>query len=71
MKKGCHVSVRVSDEENIEKAIKKFSRKVKKSGVIEAFRRKLYFRSPGELRREKRRNAQHYLKKKTDKGDKE
>jgi len=53
MAKPIHVEVYVQNG-NIEKAIKRFEKKVKKSGIIEKFLEKRYYEKPSVAKRLKK-----------------
>jgi|TARA_Y100000289_G_scaffold60832_1_gene68226 small subunit ribosomal protein S21 len=57
-----HVEVKVTDQQNIEKAIKKFTRKVKKSGVLEEVRERRYFTKRSVKRRMKKLEKKRLIK---------
>lgn len=52
----AHVERRTG--EGLEKMLKRFRRKLQHSGRLRAYRRKRYFVSKGEARRDKRRRAE-------------
>jgi small subunit ribosomal protein S21 len=57
--------VRIDSEEPLEKAIKRFRRKVEKEGIIREYRRREYFTKPSTLKHEKEKARQRKeLKKK-------
>jgi len=49
-----HVTIVPRENDSIEKTIKKFIRKTKKSGIIEEFRKRLYFEKPSSVNRKRR-----------------
>ena len=49
-----HVEIYVRDQEQFEKMVKKFTRKVKKSGVLEEVRERRYYTKPSVKRRMKK-----------------
>ena len=51
-----HVEVVVYDQEQVERMIKKFSRKVKKSGLLEELRERRFFTKKSVKNRLKRKN---------------
>jgi small subunit ribosomal protein S21 len=57
-----HVEVKVHDQEQIERIIKKFTRKVKKSGVLDEVRERRYFTKPSVKRRKKKLERQRLIK---------
>tara|TARA_R100001082_G_C4303278_1_gene133400 strand:+ start:410 stop:649 length:240 start_codon:yes stop_codon:yes gene_type:complete len=50
-KRGSNVSVRPRRNESPERLIKRFTRKVKKLGLIEEVKRRKHYRKPSEIRR--------------------
>ena len=56
-----HVEVRVHDQEQVERAIKKFTRKVKKSGVLDEVRNRRYYTKPSAKRRAKKLERQRLI----------
>ncbi len=57
-----HVEVKVHDQEQIERIIKKFTRKVKKRGVLDEVRERRYFTKPSVKRRKKKLERQRLIK---------
>jgi small subunit ribosomal protein S21 len=57
-----HVEVQVRDQEQIERMIKKFTRKVKKSGVLDEVRERRYYTKPSVKRRAKKLEKQRLIK---------
>ena len=57
--KPVHVETKVRKDENIERAIKRFTKKVKKERIIDTIREKKYYEKPSEkkARLKKRRKA--------------
>lgn len=53
--KETHVLIIPRENEYIEKAIKKFMRKVKKAGIIDHVRKNQYYEKPSEVRKRKER----------------
>lgn len=49
-----HVEIYIRDQEQFEKMVKKFTRKVKKSGVLEEVRERRYYTKPSVRRRMKK-----------------
>ncbi len=45
--------VRVSEQESIERALKRFKKQVQKAGILSDYRRKKFFESAGERRKRK------------------
>ena len=58
-----HVTVVPKNNEPIEKTIKRFIRKVKKSDVAEEFRKRQYFEKPSMKRRKEKLRREATLKK--------
>ena len=54
MSKPVHVEVIIRDQDQVERMIKKFSRKVKKSGLLEELRERRYHTKKSVKRRLKR-----------------
>tara|TARA_B100000131_G_scaffold307027_1_gene334769 strand:+ start:326 stop:565 length:240 start_codon:yes stop_codon:yes gene_type:complete len=50
-KRGSNVSVRPRRNESPERLIKRFTRKVKKLGLIEEVKRRKHYRKPSEIKR--------------------
>tara|TARA_Y100001970_G_C13727252_1_gene599647 strand:+ start:163 stop:402 length:240 start_codon:yes stop_codon:yes gene_type:complete len=57
-----HVEVKVYDQEQIERMIKKFTRKVKKSGVLDEVRERRHYTKPSVKRRKKKLEKQRLIK---------
>ena len=57
--KPMHVETKVRKDENIERAIKRFTKKVKKERIIDIIRERQYYEKPSEkkARLKKRRKA--------------
>ena len=54
--KTAHVETKVRRDENIERAIKRFTKKVKKEGILDIVRDRMYYEKPSTAkRREKKR----------------
>ena len=62
-----HVEVYVRDQEQIERMIKKFSRKVKKSGILDEVRERRYYTKPSVKRRLKKLEKKRLARKATEK----
>jgi|GEM_PF-506807 len=45
--------VRVAEQENIERALRRFKKQVQKAGILSDYRRKKFFESPSERRKRK------------------
>tara|TARA_R110002072_G_scaffold48518_7_gene132734 strand:+ start:1676 stop:1939 length:264 start_codon:yes stop_codon:yes gene_type:complete len=61
--KESHVTVVPRENQHIEKAIRKFLRKVKKSGIINKVRNNSYYEKPSTKRRRKKKKREKVLKK--------
>ncbi len=57
-----HVEVQVTDQRQIERAIKKFSRKVKKCGVLDEVRKRRHYIKPSVKRRMKKLEKERLIK---------
>jgi small subunit ribosomal protein S21 len=57
-----HVEIYVRDQEQIERMIKKFTRKVKKCGILDEVRERRYFTKPSVKRRKKKLEKQRLIK---------
>jgi small subunit ribosomal protein S21 len=57
--KPIHVETKVRKDENIERAIKRFTKKVKKERILDTARERQYYEKPSEkkVRLKKRRKA--------------
>ena len=62
-----HAEVYVRDQEQIERAIKKFTRKVKKCGILEEVRERRYHTKRSVKRRKKKLEKQRLIKIATEK----
>ena len=62
-KRPANVSVEVRDGQSITSAIKKFMKKVKRSGIIEQYRKSLEYEKPSDKRKRKARRREKVLKK--------
>ena len=67
-KKASHATVVPNDRQPIERAIKKFMRKVKKSGIQELYKRYEYYEKPSEKRKRAARKRRRVLEKLKAKG---
>ena len=54
-----HVEVLVGRNEDPNRAIKRFMRKVKKSGILEECRSRMYFEKPSDKKRRKRAKSKY------------
>jgi len=53
MSKAVNISVRPRRNEPPERLIRRFTRKVKKAGILEEFKKKQRYKKPSEVKREK------------------
>jgi ribosomal protein S21 len=69
MSKGkvCHVEIVIHDQNQVERMIKKFTRKCKKQGLFEELRERRYFKKKSLKMKEKRANKKRLSKKTTQK----
>ena len=65
--KPCHVEIVITDQSQVARMIKKFTRKCKKSGIFEEVRNRRYFKSKSLTRKEKRENKKRLSRKSTQK----
>ena len=65
--KPCHVEIVITDQSQVERMIKKFTRKCKKQGIFEEVRNRRYFKSKSLTRKEKRENKKRLSQKSTQK----
>ena len=65
--KPCHVEIVITDQSQVARMIKKFTRKCKKSGIFEEVRNRRYFKSKSLTRKEKRENKKRLSQKSTQK----
>ena len=57
------VQVQARKNESTENLIKRFTRKVKNAGIIEEYKRKMYYEKPSEARRRKEARRKKVLAK--------
>lgn len=57
-----HVEIQIRDQEQVERMIKKFSRKVKKCGILEEVRERRYFTKKSQKRRMKKLEKQRLIR---------
>ena len=62
-----HVEIKIRDQEQVERMIKKFSRKVKKCGILDEVKDRRLFTKKSDIRRLKRREAKRLAQKATEK----
>ena len=65
--KPCHVEIVITDQSQVARMIKKFTRKCKKEGIFEEARNRRYFKSKSLKRKEKRENKKRLSQKTTQK----
>ncbi len=58
-------TIKVEDNENLEKAIKRFKRMVEKEGIIREFKKREYYEKPSTIQNRKNKTLQRKLLKKT------
>ncbi len=58
-------SIYVDDNENLEKAIKRFKRMVEKEGIIREYKKREYYEKPSTILNRKNKTLQRKLMKKT------
>ena len=54
----------ITEEEGLEKGLKRFKRMREKEGIVKAFKKKQYYTKPSDERREQRKKAIRKLKRK-------
>jgi small subunit ribosomal protein S21 len=59
--RAVHVEVIAREGDSIDKLIKRFSRKVIKSGVLEKYREHIYYEKPSRKRRRKKLNRKRIM----------
>lgn len=62
--------VSVEDNENLEKALKRFKRQVEKEGIIREWKKRAYYEKPSTIKNRKEKAMRRKLMKKTRKGTK-
>ena len=65
--KPCHVEIVIHDQNQVERMIKKFTRKCKKQGLFEELRERRYFKKKSQKMKEKRENKKRLSQKSTQK----
>ena len=58
-------TINVDDNENLEKAIKRFKRMVEKEGIIREFKKREYYEKPSTILNRKNKTLQRKMMKKT------
>ncbi|MEL5720378.1 MAG: 30S ribosomal protein S21 [Treponemataceae bacterium] len=62
--------VSVDDNENLERALKRFKRQVEKEGIIREWKKRAYYEKPSTIRNRKEKTLRRKLMKKSRKGNK-
>ena len=62
-KRPVNVQTPVRKGESIDRAIKRFSRKVKKEGIIDAYKERMYYEKPTDKRKRKAKARAKILQK--------
>jgi small subunit ribosomal protein S21 len=62
----AHVTVHARYKEPAERLIKRFSRKVKKEGIIEEVRDRRFYKKPSSVRRQKKLRRKRIIQKLSD-----
>jgi len=65
--KPCHLEVIIRDQRQLERIIKKFSRKCKKMGIFDEVKERRYFKKKSQILKEKRENKKRQSQKLTQK----
>ncbi len=65
MVKKAMATINVDDNENLEKAIKRFKRMVEKEGIIREWKKREYYEKPSTILNRKNKTLQRKLMKKT------
>ena len=58
-------TINVDDNENLEKAIKRFKRMVEKEGIIREYKKREYYEKPSTILNRKNKTLQRKMMKKT------
>lgn len=61
--------VSVDDNENLERALKRFKRQVEKEGIIREWKKRAYYEKPSTIRSRKEKALRRKLLKKSRKGN--
>ncbi|MFW5994786.1 MAG: 30S ribosomal protein S21 [Spirochaetia bacterium] len=56
--------IRIDDNENLERAIKRFKRMVEKEGIIREWKKREYYEKPSTIKNRKRKSLERKLLKK-------
>ena len=62
-----HVDIYVRDQDQFERMVKKFTRKVKKCGILDEVRERRYYTKPSVKRRKKKLEKKRLIKKEVEK----
>lgn len=65
--KPVHVEVIIRDQDQLQRLIKKFNRKCKKSGIFDEVKERRYFKKKSQILKEKRENKKRKSQKLTQK----
>ena len=67
MVEGGEIMARINDNdnENLEKAIKRFKRMIEKEGIIREYKKREYYEKPSTIQNRKNKTLQRKLSKKT------
>ena len=65
--KPCHVEIVITDQSQVIRMIKKFTRKCKKQGLFDELRERRYFKKKSQKMKEKRENKKRLSQKSTQK----
>jgi ribosomal protein S21 len=65
--KPCHVEIVITDQSQVARMIKKFTRKCKKQGLFAELHERRYFKKKSLTRKEKRENKKRLSQKSTQK----
>ncbi|MBR1613876.1 MAG: 30S ribosomal protein S21 [Treponema sp.] len=58
-------TIEVGNDENLEKAIKRFKRMVEKEGIIREYKKREYYEKPSTIQNRKNKTLQRKMQKKT------
>ncbi len=58
-------TIDVGNDENLEKAIKRFKRMVEKEGIIREYKKREYYEKPSTIQNRKNKTLQRKMQKKT------
>jgi len=65
--KPCHLEIVIRDQRQLERMIKKFSRKCKKMGIFDEVKERRYFKKKSQILKEKKENKKRQSQKLTQK----